>query len=162
MKGQSRIARLLVIVLRERVFGTILVPVEDNAVSLRALATAVSLARALAGGLVLLHVAEPLPTYTSQVALRLPEGELERMAAEYGWKILRNFEAQVPEEVACRTLLRQGHKSVWREILAAAVEEGADLIVIGTHGREGVMRVVLGSVAERVAHHAEVPVMLVR
>ncbi|MDR3383129.1 universal stress protein [Cupriavidus basilensis] len=44
----------------------------------------------------------------------------------------------------------------------AAVEWGADLIVIGTHGRRGVRRLVLGSVAESVIRQASVPVLLVR
>ncbi|MGO4155674.1 universal stress protein [Cupriavidus sp. YAF13] len=44
----------------------------------------------------------------------------------------------------------------------AAAEWGADLIVIGTHGRRGVRRLVLGSVAESVIRQASVPVLLVR
>ncbi|MEZ4240736.1 MAG: universal stress protein, partial [Myxococcota bacterium] len=47
-------------------------------------------------------------------------------------------------------------------VLAAAEELGADLIVMGTHGRTGLARMVLGSVAEGVVHRAHVPVMLVR
>lgn len=47
------------------------------------------------------------------------------------------------------------------DILAYADEHGADLIVIGTHGRTGVKRALLGSVAEGVVRHAEVPVLTV-
>ena len=48
------------------------------------------------------------------------------------------------------------------QILAEAEEFGADLVVVGTAGRSGVGRVLLGSVAERVFAKAAVPVMLVR
>ncbi|HBY95093.1 MAG TPA: hypothetical protein DEP84_14225 [Chloroflexi bacterium] len=48
------------------------------------------------------------------------------------------------------------------EIVSAAGEEGADLIAMTTHGRTGLRRLVLGSVAERVLHRVSVPVLLVR
>jgi nucleotide-binding universal stress UspA family protein len=48
------------------------------------------------------------------------------------------------------------------EILALAAEEGCDLIVIGTHGRGGLSRFFLGSVADRVVRLATCPVMTVR
>ncbi|MFO7927522.1 MAG: universal stress protein [Halobacteriota archaeon] len=49
-----------------------------------------------------------------------------------------------------------------REILAYAEETGCDLIVMGTHGRGGLNRLLLGSVAERVVRSATIPVMTVR
>lgn len=51
--------------------------------------------------------------------------------------------------------------SPWEEILAAAKELGADLIVMGTHGRRGLPRALLGSVAERVVRTAAIPVLTV-
>jgi nucleotide-binding universal stress UspA family protein len=48
------------------------------------------------------------------------------------------------------------------EILELAEEAEADLIVVGTHGRRGVSRLVLGSVAERVVRHARIPVLVSR
>jgi nucleotide-binding universal stress UspA family protein len=47
-------------------------------------------------------------------------------------------------------------------ILQTALEHGADLIVLGTHGRSGIDRLLLGSVAETVSHHSKIPVLLVR
>lgn len=49
----------------------------------------------------------------------------------------------------------------WREILEAARERGADFIVMGTHGRRGLTRVLLGSVAEKVVRLSPVPVVTV-
>jgi nucleotide-binding universal stress UspA family protein len=47
-------------------------------------------------------------------------------------------------------------------ILASAQDEGTGLIVMSTHGRSGLSRLIMGSVAEEVLHRASVPVLLVR
>ena len=59
---------------------------------------------------------------------------------------------------SAKCMLRTG--PAWEEILAAATQVHADLIVLGTHGRRGVSRALLGSVAERVVRLAEVPVLI--
>ena len=48
-----------------------------------------------------------------------------------------------------------------RTIVETATQEGADLIVMGTHGRTGLARTMIGSVADRVIRHTEIPVVLV-
>ena len=58
------------------------------------------------------------------------------------------------------TAMREGPPS--REIVDYAAEEGCDLVVMGTHGRGGLNRLLLGSVAERVVRTLEVPVLTVR
>jgi len=57
------------------------------------------------------------------------------------------------------SVMRSG--APWEEILAASKEMGADLIVMGTHGRRGLPRALLGSVAEKVVRTAAVPVLTV-
>jgi len=57
-------------------------------------------------------------------------------------------------------LLRDG--VVADTILEAAEIEQADLIAMTTHGRTGMLRLLLGSVAEQVVHHSKIPVMLIR
>ena len=56
----------------------------------------------------------------------------------------------------------QGRDAPAREIIEAAANEKVDLVVMSTHGRGSVARWALGSVADRVAHHASCPVLLVR
>ena len=51
---------------------------------------------------------------------------------------------------------------VWQKIVQAAQEQGAGMIVIGSHGRSGVRYAAMGSVATAVAHHATVPVLIGR
>jgi nucleotide-binding universal stress UspA family protein len=143
-------------------FAHILAPVNADAMSERAVEVAIALAEKFAGRLTLLHVTEPLPTYSTQVASYLPEGELERAASDYGRALLEGVAKHVPEAIPCRLLLRPGREGVWRDILAVRQELAADAIVMGTHGRKGVARAFVGSVAEQVARHALVPVVLVR
>jgi nucleotide-binding universal stress UspA family protein len=56
--------------------------------------------------------------------------------------------------------IREGEAK--KEIVEAAREMGADLVVLGTHGNSGLARVLLGSVAEHVVRHSHVPVLTVR
>ena len=58
------------------------------------------------------------------------------------------------------TMLREGQPAA--EILAAIQETGAGLVIMGTHGRRGVGRMFVGSVAESVARRSPVPVTMVR
>jgi nucleotide-binding universal stress UspA family protein len=71
---------------------------------------------------------------------------VEERAAEYG--------------VPCETQILEGSPS--REIVEYAEREGCDLVVMSTHGRGGIDRLLLGSVAEKVVRSARVPVMTVR
>jgi len=122
---------------------------------------AVRLARRLNAELVLVHVATETPLYGEQV-FAMPD-------------VKRVYEAQArwaEERLAERAgaLTREGGPTRWRrrvgvvhaEIGTVAREEAADYIVIGTHGRGGLDRVMLGSVAERVVRTAPCPVITVR
>jgi nucleotide-binding universal stress UspA family protein len=74
------------------------------------------------------------------------EDTLNRVTAEAG--------------VAAETMVEVGRPA--RTIVKVAEERGVDHVVVGSHGREGVSRVILGSVAERVARKSPVPVTIVR
>jgi nucleotide-binding universal stress UspA family protein len=63
--------------------------------------------------------------------------------------------------VRAETLMVNAH-STWRGILDTASRVGADLIVMGSHGRHGLEKLVLGSVTQRVLSHAHMPVFVVR
>lgn len=142
---------------------TILVPVDFSTCSLLVTRQAAGLAAKLGARVVVLHVAE-LPPHVSPDAHVSPEG-VDRTAGAY---VLEDTRARLaPFLEAGRALgaevdvdVRLG--PVVPTILAATEAAGADLVVMGTHGRTGLARAVLGSVAEGVAHQAHVPVMLVR
>jgi nucleotide-binding universal stress UspA family protein len=76
-------------------------------------------------------------------------------------KHLRDVREQlVPPDVKVRTMV--GHGTAADEIVAIADREGADLIVISTHGSTGIERLMFGSVTERVVRLANCPVLTVR
>jgi nucleotide-binding universal stress UspA family protein len=147
-------------------FEDIIVPLDGSTVSVAALDHAVDLARKLGSNLILLNVVPdpPMPIAMDGV---WPVMDLERTARELraeGELILERGLERVRErglDNARRVLKPADAHRIGDVIVAAARDEGAELIVIGTHGRSGLDRMLLGSVAERVAHRASMPVMLI-
>ncbi|MGC1275393.1 MAG: universal stress protein [Planctomycetaceae bacterium] len=118
------------------------------------------LANRFGSELVLLHVLqEPIAVLPeSSLAVAPPAINLPELmdAAEQG---LGKFEAAAPATIVDRTV-RNGPAA--EEIVHYAKEAGADLIVLGTHGRTGLAHVLLGSVAEKVVRKAPCAVLTVR
>lgn len=142
---------------------TILAPVDFSTCSLLATGQAASLAARLGARLLVLHVSELPSGMKPKTRLHL-EGA-EQPAAEY---VRHDAEVQLDKflaiardhKVEAEVLTRVG--PVVSTILDTVRETKADLIFMGTHGRTGLARVMLGSVAESVLHEAHVPVMMVR
>lgn len=87
------------------------------------------------------------------------EGVSQALRQE-GETALEQTERLAPEDLSVETDIIEGSPA--REITAYASENPADLVVMGTHGRSGVDRLLLGSVAERVVRSSPVPVLTVR
>lgn len=140
-------------------FEHILVATDFGEPSARALDLALHLATESGAELTLLHTFEiPQYAYTETTYLNADWiTPLQRAAHERLDRLLEETRKTLPR---ARALLRTG--SPWREVLAAAEEEGADLVVIGTHGRRGLRHALLGSVAEKIVRMASVPVLTVR
>jgi nucleotide-binding universal stress UspA family protein len=134
---------------------TILLPTDFSKSSEAALRFACALARDYQARLLLLHVVEP-PVYYGELGMAVP------LPADFDESLRRRLEQLVPPEsgVAADTMLVEGNAA--REILRVAEEQHCDLIVMGTHGRSGLSRVVLGSVAEDVVRHSRVPVLTLK
>jgi nucleotide-binding universal stress UspA family protein len=124
-------------------------------------AEAAKLARTLDAELVLVHVSVETPLY-SETGFGMED--LRKVYAEQAdWA-----EARLVERV--ERLVAAGIRARWRrstgvpheEIVKAAADEHAAYIVIGTHGRGGMGRLMLGSVADRVIRSATCPVISVR
>jgi glycine betaine transporter len=134
----------------------VLVPVDFSTLSLAALRHALTLAAASGARVVLLHVLEPIhpgllmDTTAVQTAAR-------QVANERLEKLLIETRRTCP--MASREL-RAGHPVT--TIIALAKRTQADLIVMGTRGRTGLRRALIGSVAERVVREAHCPVLVVR
>ncbi|AAF11689.1 universal stress protein [Deinococcus radiodurans] len=137
----------------------ILVTTDQSDLGWQATEHARALAEALGAELVALSVqADPSPAVTG----------------EFGYVAPANPEDFILQQDQALALLRQkvqGARSrveraagrpVSRTIIDVAKEEGVSMIVMTTHGRAGLGRALLGSVAEAVLHHAHVPVVLIR
>lgn len=142
----------------------ILVPIDFSPSSRVALEYATFLAGKLGAELVALHVWEP-PGYVGPDTLAL----LPVAAGQPGWdqtrdEVRREVEhflaklAERPRQLAVR--VEAGEPS--DTILNAAKDGGADLIVMGTHGRTGLSRLLIGSVAEAVLRRSTCPVLTLR
>lgn len=142
-------------------FKKILVPVDGSSTSLRAVSSAVALAQAFGGKVSVIYVIDPYP-FTG-VGTDFAYGQDQYLAAataEAHDAIRAARESIEAAGVPVETSVVEGH-SVWRGILAAATAMEADVIVMGSHGRSGIEKL-LGSVAQRVLSHAHLPVMVVR
>ena len=130
----------------------ILVPFDGSAAAIRACNEAVELAEVLGAELILLQVIEPSPyllarDVTDQIRAMV-QGDLERRASR-----LRS------RARAVRTIVAEGRP--WEKIVETAKDLGVDLVAMGTHGRSGLSRAILGSVAERVVRLSDAPVLTV-
>jgi nucleotide-binding universal stress UspA family protein len=121
---------------------------------------AVALARALGAELVLTHVGVDAPLWREGLHTPSVRAVFE---AQHTWAsetLAARAAALRAEGVPARAIVRVGPP--WEEIVRVAAEEHADLIVMGTQGRTGLERLLLGSVAERVIRQAPCPVLTVR
>ena len=139
---------------------TILVPIDFSECSERALDYAVALAAKLDAKVHVLNVisipALTVPEAGSMIAPTVLESAIrENQAALDKLADARRSKAAIAE-----TLLRTGDAR--DEILHVAETIRADLIVMGTHGRRGITRALLGSVAELVVRTAPCPVLTIR
>ena len=142
-------------------FRRILLPSDFSDCSAEAARAARQLAGTFGARLTVLHVLdEPAaldPMFRGEVPLELLRGRMEQYARE-GMEAF--VSAHFRGEGNVETRIASGVP--YREILREARETGADLIVIGTHGRTGVEHVIFGSTAEKVVRMAPCPVLTIR
>ena len=137
----------------------ILVPTDFGAPSEAAIDHALDFARVFGAEVILMHAYE-VPI------MGFPDGALVA-TAELGSRIFDGAKAGLDRQLASRRgsgvtirgMIKQGDP--WHMVNEAAAEVGAGLIVMGTHGRTGLSRALIGSVAERVVRTASVPVLTV-
>jgi nucleotide-binding universal stress UspA family protein len=143
-------------------FKKILVPVDGSATSQQAVSRAVALARAFEGSVTVIYVIDPYPF--SGVGADFSYGQaqyLEAATAEAHDALRGAREAIAAEGVSVDSRVVEA-STPWRGILECATELGSDLVVMGSHGRSGLEKLVLGSTAQRVLSHAHIPVLVVR
>jgi len=149
-------------------YRKILVATDLTAASALAVRTALDLGHRLGAHVTAVHVTEP-PYDAKRWFAPLPnEAELLRTIAqrekEAAQRVLdeqvKQADVEARDGVAIETMVKTG---IAADLIPSLAKEiGADLIVMGTHGRTGLQHFVLGSIAERVVRTAPCPVLTVR
>jgi nucleotide-binding universal stress UspA family protein len=137
-------------------YDRILLPTDGSAGTDRAVGEAIELAAETGAELHVLFVVENVP-----YAPEMTDDGLETQLREIGEKAIESIRERAGAEgLAVRSAIEDG--TPHREILGYADRENIDLVVMGTHGRSGLDKYLLGSVTERVVRAADVPVLTVR
>lgn len=120
-----------------------------------------SLAACQNAEIIALYVA---PSLTQYVGFHVPPSSIESFVGEIVTGADKTMEAfvaeQFPAPLKATGKVITGYAA--EEILAVAEAEKVDLIIMGTHGRKGMDRIIFGSVAEKVVKSAKAPVLTVR
>lgn len=142
----------------------ILVPIDGSQTSQRGLEEAIGLAKLTHGRLRFLHAVDDLSLALAMDAYSGQSREWMKQLREDGRRILDTAKARADAAgvEADTVLCDRATGAVHEQVTTEADIWHADLIVVGTHGRRGVNRLVMGSSAENILRHARVPVLLVR
>lgn len=103
------------------------------------------------------------PTLSQYTGFKIPQSDIHAFVGEIvsgAQASMNGFVAQYFDGIKASGEVMVGYAS--DEILAKAKKEGSDLIIMGTHGRKGIDRILFGSVAEKVVKNSPVPVLTLR
>ena len=143
-------------------FKSILVPVDGSTISNQVIEKAAAMARAFESKVTVVCV---IDIYAfAGLGMDAAYGQAEYMTAATNEANLAVAQAKQffdAAGISVRTSIVEG-QVVYKTILEAAESVDDDLIVMGSHGRKGLEKLVLGSVAAQILSHAHLPVMIVR
>lgn len=143
-------------------FKHILVPVDGSPTSMQAVAKAAALAKTFGSAVTALYVMDPYPFTGVGADFAYGQAQYLTAASAEAKASLEAARALLEQEgVAATTLMSEEH-AVHDGVVKAVQSTGADLIVMGSHGRRGFEKLVLGSVTQRVLGMVHVPVLVVR
>jgi len=144
-------------------YGNILVPLDGSNFAEEALSHAITLARVFGSRVTLIYVIEPMSLYPEQgitgPILSIPLSN-EREEADAKAYLHKRQTELTSTGIDNKYVIEQGDPA--SEIIDYSTKNNIDLIVMTTHGRSGVGRLVYGSVADRVLRQSKCPVLLIR
>jgi nucleotide-binding universal stress UspA family protein len=137
----------------------ILVPTDGSDCSLRAADLAISLAKVLEAEIFAIYAIDPI--ILEELTRSIKESDVEKELKEKGERYL-NYVVRLAEKegLKAEAILAKGEPH--DQIVNYAKIKGVDMIVMGTYGRRGTKRILIGSVTERVIEYAPCPVLVVR
>ncbi|NML45213.1 universal stress protein [Ramlibacter sp. G-1-2-2] len=146
-------------------YQRILVPTDGSALSKKAIQSAVELASRVGAEVVALHVVPRYPVSYFEGAMTVTNAEVKRIEKEWAER------GQAVAEAVSKAAEKAGVRAkavtvksdlVAESILAAARKHKCDLVVMASHGRKGIKRLLLGSETQHVLTHGTVPVLVLR
>ncbi|MGH6638175.1 MAG: universal stress protein [Polaromonas sp.] len=143
-------------------FKHLLVPVDGSSTAGKAIGTAIAIAEAFKSAVTVIYVIDPYAF--SGVGTDFSYGQAEYLGAataEANEAIKAAKQAFQDHGISVTASIVEGH-AIYRGILETAESLNADLVVMGSHGRRGLEKLVLGSVTAQVLSHAHLPVLVVR
>jgi nucleotide-binding universal stress UspA family protein len=142
-------------------FNTILFATDFSESSEHAFDYALALARKFESRLGIIHVINEPVDLRGFYVPHISFDKLEEEIVQGAWKLMEKFRrTKARDYAAVEAYVVPGIP--YDEIIKKALETGADLIVVGTHGRTGLDHVLFGSTAEKVVRKSPVPVMTIR
>ncbi len=139
----------------------VLFPTDFSEGALKALPYAVDLVRHFSARLYLVHVVYDIATASGLYVPHVSINEMYKEIESGAMKELEKFGYALRKDI--KDVVYHVLRGVpYEEIIKFAADNSVDLIVIGTHGRRGIDRVLFGSTAERVVRYAKCPVLTVR
>jgi nucleotide-binding universal stress UspA family protein len=142
---------------KQAAFRRILVAVDESKQSEWATATAGDLAAKLGAKIALVHAYRVDPGYSPEMSI--PIEELIEDLKDIGGEILRRHRKLLPAELPVEQILTEGDAA--KQIVTRSETWGADLIVMGTHGRGRIAQFLIGSTSEAVIRMSRCPVLAV-
>lgn len=146
-------------------YKKILVPTDGSALSKKAMRSAVALAASLDAEVVALNVVPRYPTSYFEGGLSISNAEVarvERQWAEQGQALAEEVSQAAAKAGVEAKALTMRSDLVAEAILAAAKKNRCDLVVMASHGRKGLKRLLLGSETQHVLTHGNIPVLVLR
>ena len=146
-------------------YQRILVPTDGSALSKKAVRSAVELAASLGAELVALNVVPRYPMAYFEGGISVSNSEvarIERQWAENGQALADAVETAAAKAGVKARAVTVRSDLVAEAILAAAGKHRCDLVVMASHGRRGIKRLLLGSETQHVLTHGNVPVLVLR
>jgi nucleotide-binding universal stress UspA family protein len=143
-------------------YTCILVPTDGSDITAKAVDTAITLAKTFGARLVTLAVKEPFPYSAMSEMQPIPPQEFfdaqDRIANQH----IEQAKARCAAGGVACTAVTVEAVHPWEAIIDCGKTEGADLVVMASHGRRGMAALLLGSETQKVLTHSTVPVLVVR
>ena len=143
-------------------FKHIIVPIDGSATSHLAIDKAIGLAKAFGSRVSAVFIIDTYPF--AGVGTDFAYGQAEYLSAATAEANAAIKDAKIAfaqADISVNTSVIEAH-AAWRGVVQAAESMQADLIVMGSHGRSGLEKLVLGSVTQAVLAHTRLPVLVVR